>query len=423
MRRTIVGGLAGAMVVVLTGGLVAATFADRFAAPHPPSLHGLPTRPGPYTHRSYVLDIDGGARVVAVQQDGPSGKVVQSYHVGGQAQTALSPDGSRLYALAFRPGHGRQTMATFDTGTGRLIDEAPIETLLPTGWSTEQYKVWPGNDGLVSSPEGARLYFAERSYTKRHAHDSIWLGTYDTIGRRLLPEAVRIPGCDLRSIIPFEEGRVVAVCSRTTGCCFEAYSETSDVRWLTIANDGSVADSYIVPLEAPPDDDSSADLSGELAWAVPSPDGRRIYAVTRTGRLFVIDVRDQTVDRVVDLDLAGTFEITGQKVALARDGHSLYVGTSGTTEVTKGIARHIQRFDVSTWRRTGGVRTDLPFYNLSLAPGGDYLDAISPGAFGGRSRRSAAIQVFDADDLSAVGVVPGTWHSPVLAEVPSLDSN
>jgi DNA-binding beta-propeller fold protein YncE len=424
MRRTFVGGLAGAVLATLLGGgLVAATLANRFAAPEPPSFHSLPVRTGPYTHRLYVLDIRRAGRVVAVQPQGVSPQLNRSYPVGVQAQTTLSPDGSRLYALSFPPHGDRQTMSTFDTGSGRLIHEAPIERLLPPGWGTEQYKIWPWNDGLVSSPEGGRLYFTGRSYTKHQAHDSIWLATYDTVAQRVLPEAARIPGCDLRSIVPQDQGRVVVVCSRTTGCCYEAYSETNDVRFLTIANDGSAAESDSIPLKPPERYDSSADGSGELAWAVPSPDGRRIYAVTRIGRLFVIDVRDQTVDRVVDLDLVGSFEVTGQKVALSRDGGTLYVGTSDTDEVTRGVAGHIQSFDVSTWSRTGGVLARQPFFSLALGPGGDYLYAVSPKSFSnaGRSRRPSAIQVFDGDTLSAVGVVPGNWHWPVLAEVPLLD--
>jgi WD40 repeat protein len=426
--------LAGALfALVVLGGVVAVmTLTRPNPAPQPPAVRALPARVGPYTHRLYVVDarppsrLDAGSSaVMAAIPRGSALEVVRTIDVGLQAETALSPDGRLLYSLAFLPDSpnrdGRQTLATYDTSSGRRVNEAPIETLLPQDWATEQWQATCCT-GLFSSPEGGRLYFAERSYTKHQAHDSIWVGTFDTVEQKLLPEAAEIAGCDQRAMVPVERGTVVVVCTHTA-CCTEAYSETNDVRWVTIAEDGSTAESHVVPLTSPSSDGSSTDDSGELAWAVPSPDRRWIYAVTRVGRLFVIDVQEKRVAQVVDLDLTGSFEVAGEKVALSPDGGTLYVGTSDTTLITHDLADSIQGFDVATWRRTGHVRVGAPFYSLSFGPAKDgRLYAMSPaGPRASKAPRKSTIEVFDPTTLEQVATVARPFGSPVLGMVPLLD--
>lgn len=385
-------------------------------SPRPPSA---PARVGPYTHRLYVVDATSDAHVVALDTRGGAIETVHSYAVGGQAEVALSPDGARLYALAFRPGRARQTLSTFDTRTTRITDEAPIESLLPEGWNTEQYQSTCCT-GLYSSPDGGRLYFTERSYTRRHAADGIWIGTFDTVAGRLLPEAAEISGCDRRTIVALANATIVVVCSHSN-CC-QAYSQTNDVRWLTIAADGSTEESHVVPL-TPPSTGTSADVSGELAWAVASPDRRWIYAVTRTGLLFVIDVRAETVKRVVQLDLAGSFEVTGEKVALSPDGSMLFVGASDADLVTAGLASSIQRFDVASWRRTGRVRAAAPFYSLAFGPKDDgRLYVFSPGGTSAWvGPRTPSVEVLDPASLRQVDAVMPPFEAPILGMVPALD--
>lgn len=409
------GALAG--LVLIAGGLSIAALRSPEPGPQFVSVPHPIQHVGPYTHRLYVLDARPEQVVVALQPRGRTADVVDRYDVGSGAYIELSPDGRRLYALAFIEDEGDyQTMATYDTRTGERLDLAPVAGELPEGWQPEQYKIWPFNDGLVSSPDGGRLYFVERSLTKRQEHDSIWIGTYDTSRGSVLPASAEIQGCDQRVLFPQIGGRLVIACTRSTDCCYEAYSETSDVRWLTIGDDGSTVHSHVVPL-SPPRSSSVADDSGPIASAVESPDGRWIYVVTLTGRVFVVDVQRERVDRVIDLELIGSFEVSGPRVALSPDGKTLYLGASDTVEITQGDATSIQRFDVATWRRTGRTHAELPFHSLAFGPDGDYLYAMTPEAMRGST---APIQVFDARTLEQVGGIRDHLDQPVLAEVPRL---
>jgi hypothetical protein len=108
---------------------------------------------------------------------------------------------------------------------------------------------------------------------------------------------------------------------------------------------------------------------GYVSQAVLSPDGGTLYAVTRDGLVFVIDVRSRTIEQRVQLSLPAGEYVAVPLVRLTPDGGSLLVGLGAYPGHDAIHADTILAIDTSTWEQIGQVHTD-PFSAFDVSSDG-----------------------------------------------------
>lgn len=303
----------------------------------------------------YVLDAAHGGNfqhgdVVAVQVGPTTSRVVATYPLGNDPDMAVSPDGTRLYGVATAPRvsvtHSlfKNTLRVYDTATGNLIHEVVV----PDRQGTTGFHLI---DKITVSPDGSRVYVlvGESDVPPREGVPQ-GLATFDTSNGVMLPDVAPLPGCVEPTILPGAGLGVTVVCRRI-----------DEVRFLQVSSAGGLASEQRVPL--PRSGATVTDANGNtvdvsyISQAVLSPAGGMVYAVTRDGAVFVIDVGTQRVTREVQLPLPTGYVVAVPQVTLSPSGDELYLGLGAYLHGDLVHATVIFGVDTSTWQKITTQKT------------------------------------------------------------------
>jgi hypothetical protein len=178
----------------------------------------------------------------------------------------------------------------------------------------------------------------------------------------VLPGIVPLDGCgSVPTILPLSAHDLVVVCR-----------QINEVRFLNASDSGDLAGEARLSLPASAasvsDDTRANPLDvGYVSQAVLSPDGGTLYAVTRDGSVFVIDVGSRTIEQQVNLSLLAGQYVPVPQVRLTPDGGILLIGLGAGGDAIH--ADTILAIDTSTWEQIGHVHTD-PFSAFDVSSDG-----------------------------------------------------
>jgi len=157
------------------------------------------------------------------------------------------------------------------------------------------------------------------------------------------------------------------------------------------------------------------DALAEAYFSALSSDGRRLYVLTRSGRVAIFSLPDLTLEEIVTLAAGGGPErIQGYsgRAVFSPDGSRLYLNDQGDPETLYAI-------DVATWQTV--AQTNLAegesVHNLALSTDGSRLYMLS----GTYPRQPLQLSMWDTATLSRqqVVIMPETVYEPasVLAVI------
>lgn len=306
--------------------------------------------------RAPTGDVTNGA-VVAINIDGSSVEPGTQLPIGGDADFATSPDGSRLFAVSrfLTPAKAvEDRLSEFDSATGRLLTEVAVPH-------------WQGFTGvrttpkIAVSPDGGRVYllvgFVDDPLGMPQA-----VATFDVASSFIAPNLVPLDGCGgAPAILPSTGSLVVVFCR-----------EVDEIRFIDVAKDGGVETERALHLDTSgatvTDQYGGSRAIGYVSWAAMSPDGREAYAVTRDGKLFVVDVASESV-MARTLPIPDGLLVAVPEVALTADGSILVLGlgSSGSWDAT--TAQRLLAFDTTDWHAVADTSVS-PFSGLALLDNG-----------------------------------------------------
>lgn len=349
-------GSAGVMALVVLG----AAWAMRNVS-GPASAVPAQQAVGPET--VYVLDFAPGgdatrSAILAVDVSDEAVRTLGSYSVGNDPDVALSPDGSRLYAVSrvLSGTDTRDTLSVIDTTTGSVIQEVPVPFL---GWQgTTGFHI---TQKIAVSPDGAYVYVLVGS-----ANDSLAppqsLATFDVAQGSMLPDLAPLDGCGGGpTILPRSGSTAIVVCG-----------QINEVRLIQSNKSGGIDSEQRLSLPrtgASVQDEfgNSRDVSF-VSGAVLSPDGSELFAVTGDGRVFVVDVADQALTATIALPLPSDRLVATAQVAISPTGDQLILGL-GPTRSWNPRVDMIFAVDTATWSKTSDKATP-PFWAFAVARNG-----------------------------------------------------
>lgn len=301
---------------------------------------------------SYLPRPDGnsgavGGRVTVL--DRATQQEVYVINAGMNIDAILSPDGSRLYIAGVDvsangdPGGGR--LIAVDAANGSELWRLPLQNRL-------MYIEGGGPSTLTLSPDGRRLYVY--SYSGVPA----WLQIVDTVTGQVSPDTIPLPDAHTCG------GARFAV-SRDGDTLYMTCTGSNDIRFINVRT-RQVEQRLRVPGTP---DYLYAWMPGSVAGAELSRDGRRLYIVTSTLRLVVVDVEQRAAVQDVAVGRLDYRAVPAGLVAFSADGTRLVVGLR--TNVGRENADELRVFDTSTWREVSRLPTGQPLVGGSLALNSD----------------------------------------------------
>lgn len=308
----------------------------------------------------YVLDFAPGgdalhSALLALEVSDASVRTVRSYPLGNDPDVALSPDGSRLYAVSRVPvsdTNTRDTLSVIDSATGSVVQEVPVP-------------FWQGTTGrhitqkIAASPDGAYVYVLVGFVDDPIAPPQS-LATFDVAQGAILSDLAPLDGCGgSPTILPRSGASVIVVCR-----------QFNQVRFIQLAKSGGIESEQRLSLPgtgATVEDEfgNKRDVSF-ISGAVLSPSSEELYAVARDGRVFVVDVTAQALTGTIDLQLPADMLVGVPQVAISPDGEQIILGLGPARSWDAVRADTVFAVDIATWSKSSETPT-APFWAFAVA--------------------------------------------------------
>jgi hypothetical protein len=319
----------------------------------------------------YVLDPKPdaggpGGRVWLI--DPETGKAMGSIRTGGNADFALSPDGSRLYIASATEGDASE-LAVIDTAQGVVLKSGAVHgRAMASGL--------PPFSTMAVSGDGLALRILIDAPKSPDA-DSFLLATFDTQAGEFLPGIVHVGNCGPGRFISYPTaGHFDFLCPRTNRVrLINADADSRETQNVDIVLPWERREGVAEAIE-PPGAENIAVVRGDggvfwmnlasrqfadtmakpampnrvppAAWPT-SPDGSRIYLGYNT-------VYDRQPDNRFYLDY----------------GRPPNVRPNGAT------ADQFRVLDTRTWRKVGTIKTKMSFWSAATGNDGKWLYAMAP---------------------------------------------
>ncbi|MDQ3916152.1 MAG: hypothetical protein M3323_12645 [Actinomycetota bacterium] len=344
----------------------------------------------------YVLDPkDLGMTSQVLAVDTVAGEIRRTYEAGRDPAMAVSPDGTRLYVAS--RDTATDTLRVIDAATGEVLQEITLRSR----WMSSLPSYFPT---MELSPDGRWLYILEARVTGGDAADYS-VATFDTRTGQLLPQSADVPACGGAALVP-----------AARGLGFSAACHLShDARRVAVAPHGAAEASSRTHL--PRDENDRTDEHGtpfdlwRLAWAVAASGDDRMYAMTQSGRVSVVDTASRRVTGTEDLGVEeGSFVPFGA-AELSPVGDRLFVGMGTIGDAFDRLTSdRLLVVDTASWESGATIETSLPFQSLVVSPSGRYVYGINTEA--------RSIVIVDVHLGQEVGVIEGVGESPTLGAIP-----
>ncbi len=384
---------AAALAVLLVGTLLVALFRDWNADEDDSQLAASPEATATHhvtREQLYVVShtetrgqdvIRTAGRVSAI--DPRTGEEFWSVEAGPRIDSALSPDGQRLFVAD--SGQDGDHLYALDTQTGRELWRVAIQ-------QRQWHKPGSGESMLSVSPDGATVsvYSCEgctgeiRSNTGRN-----WLQRFDAVTGAYLTN------------LDITECRGVAWQAPDGSAIRPIYVICDQSRRLEIINPENgqgVNLTYDVRLEG-----GFPETTGINASAT-SPDGRLLYLASGN-RLTVVDLTRQAATRV-QLDTGINVDARLPLLTLSADGSRIFIGSLDASAYDRGTAEvnRVDVYDTATWLSLGQITTGSP---------------LTGAAFAASAEGTAAYGVFTSHPMTDETVVESTIQRLTFGSEPA----
>jgi DNA-binding beta-propeller fold protein YncE len=279
--------------------------------------------------------------------DPESGQVMGGIHTGYHPDFALSPDGTHLF-IASDTRMKTTELAVVNTATGEVFGGPKIlGRTVPT--------LIPAYSAMAVSGDGKFL----RILLQTTDSENFQLDTIDTESGAMLPGVVHLGNCGNGEFVSFPTADQI-------------YVLCPNVKKIHIAR----TDAQSRQLD---------NIYGQWPWerrlgvgaAFPTSGGQSIAVVRGDGAIFQMDA--------VTLSFYATAAKGSpqEQVSLSSwprspDGAKVYIGNSHALNAANAIAREIRVYDTASWKRTGAMKTSLPFWSITASPDGTRLYAVIP---------------------------------------------
>jgi hypothetical protein len=325
-------------------------------------------------------------------------KVMGSIRTGDNADFALSPDGSRLYVASITNGDSSE-LAVVDTAQGVVLKRDTIE-------DREVGNVLPSFSTMAVSGDGLALRIL-RDTPESADRDLFLLATFDTQTGEFLSRTVRLNNCG--------PGRFI---SHPTVDQFDILCPRSNrIRLIRVdADSGELRDQDVVlPWER----------RIGAAVAIEAPGAQDIAIVRGDGAVFNMNLGTQ------EFAETSAHPVLPNRVPPAAwptspDGSMLYLGyntdydhsydkhfyldygRAPNLRPNDATANEFRVFDTRTWKKTGTIKTKMPFWSAVTGNDGKMLYALAP--------QKHSILVIDTEKMRQTGLLK-IGGAPTLALV------
>ncbi len=291
------------------------------------------------TSNGKVYVANSGSGTVSVISTSTN-KVTKTIQVGSSPQgLAISPDGSKVYVA----NTGSGTVSVINTSSDALVDVNPA-----TWWAVDSIAVGSSPTGLAVSPDGTRLYVANKGSGTVSVINTANYGVTKTITAGTQPTSVAVSP-DNKSVYVTNIGSSTVTVIDATSAATNAYTVRKTIALGTGVSPSSVKF---------------------------SPDGSLAYVANGNDTISVIDTRSTTLARTLAIDPAA--ETGGHGIAVSADGNTLYV-----TDAVDRNVRVLKLVHVNTAPTATGAPT-----------------VIGTDPATGRSRDSVNVTDIDGDKLT-----------------------
>jgi hypothetical protein len=319
----------------------------------------------------YVLDAKPdaggpGGRVWLVEPE--AGKVMGSIRTGGNADFALSPDGSRLYVASITQGDSSE-LAVIDTGRGVVVQRGAVD-------DREVGNVLPSFSTMAVSGDGLAVRIL-RDTPKSAEADAFLLATFDTQSGEFSQRTVHLGNCG--------PGRFISYPSKDQ---FDILCPRSN-RIRLIRVDGESRELQNEDIKLPWERRVGAALAVEV------PDNQEIAIVRGDGGVFKMNLvtheftdttaRPVLPNRVPPAAWPTASDSSRAYVGFNKDYEKHYdnrfyldYGRSPNLRPNDALAGEFHVFDMLTWRKVGTIKTKMPFWSAVIANDGKTLFAMAP---------------------------------------------
>src|SRR6266404_5501691 len=347
-------------MALLAGGSVAAQIGQT-----PTLLYVLDTGEGWFDH-SQILQFDTG-----------QGKILRTFSTGRDADMALSPDGSRLYATSYTQDSdtapSESGLSIYDTASGRLLERVANPDVMG-----HKYPVYGSNMAVSSS--GNWIYITKFHYNPDRSY-YFYLAAFDTVNREFLPHPLTLP-CQGAAVMPAREDlNVLLVCR--AGPVFDVNLGDSATPMKRVALQPPVITGPIA--KTSPCDMGASIVPPRLqeAWGA-------VFLLPGADKVALVSDSEGSVfsfDRT-----AGTSATVGQDPSLRTEGinrglvsqneDAVYFQTGPSRRFSNGqsISGNTQVViaDPSTLSFKGALKTAKPFFTMALSKDGYTLFTVNP---------------------------------------------
>jgi hypothetical protein len=330
---------------------------ENWAKPAPGWLYVLDPKP----------DASGpGGRVWLV--DPETAKVMGSIRTGGNADFALSPDGSRLYVASITDGDSSE-FAAIDTAQGVVLQRGTIE-------DREVANVLPSFSVMAVSGDGLVLRILIDAPKSSEA-DSFLLAAFDTQTGDFLPKSVHLGNCGPGRFISYPTANQFDfLCPRTNR--IRLISVDADSRELQNLD-------VVLPWERRIGAPLAIEAPGDQDIAIIRGDGAVVKMNVATHEFSDTVATPVLPNRVPPA--AWPISPDGSRVFLGYnkeyDRHYdnrfyLDYGRPPNLRPNDALAGEFRVLDTQTWRKVGTIKTSMPFWSATIANDGKMLYAMAP---------------------------------------------
>jgi hypothetical protein len=330
---------------------------DNWVKPEPGWLYVLDPKP----------DAGGpGGRVWLV--DPETAKVMGSIRTGGNADFALSPDGSRLYVASITEGDSSE-LAAIDTAQGTVLQRGMIE-------DREVADVLPAFSTMAVSGDGLALRILLDTPKSANA-DSFLLATFDTQAGEFQTKTVHLGNCGPGRFISYPTAdQFDFLCPRT-----------NRIRLINVDADSRVLQNVdvVLPWERRVGAAEAIEAPGSQEIAIVRGDGAVFQMNVVTHEFAETSAHPDLPDRV--LPAAWPDSPDGSKIYLGYnrnyDRHYdnrfyLDYGRPPNLRPNDATASEFRVLDTHTWRKIGTIKTKMPFWSAVTGNDGKMLYAMVP---------------------------------------------
>lgn len=305
--------------------------------------------------RLYVVDTHGKSTQGSIEiYDATTGRRLKALPARYNPELAVSPDGRLLFVTESDVKGSPTThhLLVYDAKTFQNIRHVPFS-------DRPIYNIRPSSSGILVSEDGRYVYIL-KAETLSGGQANYSVATYDVNKGAFLPNELKLP-----------EGVLAFGGLKGRPDVFFALQgqQMEGVSWAHPARDKTLP--RLHQFEHP--DKRGYEFKTNAVGV--DPDGNFLHQVTQNGRLRIGDIRKNTVEPEVQLDIPADSAVPIQHLLVT--SKNFLLGTSSKEGAARGQAEVVCIFDRSNLTRLRSIKLSPPGEQLEVSDDGTQLYAAS----------------------------------------------